>query len=148
LHFDLAITCDLREDTPTPCIEFIEWLFTPPSEPLNQPQGHCFDNEGRNFYEWFDYPFLYPLPDEEFISVFQKRHRYTTSAISGSKDVYRYALQYSGRHILDDGFYEDYLNFVAWLATIAEEGFIGYYKEQLASHPRLLYVRERNLVIE
>ena len=147
LHFDLAITCDLREDAPPDCVALIQWLFTKPTEPLNQLQGHCFDDEGRNFHEWFKYPFLAPFPEDEAISIFQRRYRYTTSAISGSRDVYRYALQYSARHILDDGFYEDHLNFVAWLATIAEEGFIGYYKEELSNHPKLLYVKDRQLDI-
>ncbi|MEP7294467.1 MAG: hypothetical protein ABI835_21940 [Chloroflexota bacterium] len=148
LHFDLVITCDLREDTPQDCVELIRWLFTLPSDPLNQPQGHCFDEEGRNFHEWFNYPFLAPFPEQEVISIFQKRYRYTRSAISGGGDVYRYALQFSARRILDDGFYEDNLNFVGWLATVAEDGFIGHYKEELATVPKLLYARDRNLIIE
>jgi hypothetical protein len=144
LHFDLVIVCDLREDTPEPCVEYIQWLFTRPSDSAPKPQFDCPNEYGLTF----DDPFLYPLPTEEVISVFQKKYRYTRSPNAGGGDVYRYAIQFSARDILDDGFYEDHLNFVAWLATLAEEGFIGYYKEELAFKPELLYVKNRQLVIE
>lgn len=148
LHFDLVIMCDLREDTPSDCVELIRWLFTLPSQNIDQPKGHCVDEEGRNFHEWFNDPFLAPFPNQEVTSTFQQWYRYTMPAISGGGDVYRYALQYSARRILDDAFYEEHLNFVGWLATIAEEGFIGYYREEAALKPNLLYSKNRQLVVE
>ncbi|MEZ4670303.1 MAG: hypothetical protein R3E39_20545 [Anaerolineae bacterium] len=146
LHFDIVIVCDLREDTPSDCLELLAWLTDANSSSEARPRFHCFDENYMELADAFDHPFLAPLPNEEVISVFQRRYRYTMPTKTGGKDVYRYCLQFSARGILDDYFYECHLLFTYWLASVSEDGFIGYYKEELDNDPILLYVKDRKLV--
>jgi hypothetical protein len=146
MHYDLVIVCDLREDTPEPCIELIRWLSDPASDPEAKPQFDCFSENDKDLADNLDYPFLASYPSEEVVTVFQRRYRYTTSLVAGRRDVYRYCLQYSARGILDDVFVETHILFVYWLSSLIVDGFIGYYKEELDNQPRLLYVKDRKLV--
>jgi hypothetical protein len=104
-HFDLVIVCDLLEDTPTACIEFISWLSAAHSPLEAKPQFDCFDESEQPLAKIFDHPFLASLPEEEVISVFQRRYRYTMPANAGGKDVHHYCLQFSARNLLDDYFF-------------------------------------------
>jgi len=145
-HFSLVIMCDLREDTPSSCIEMIEWLSNSTSDPATKPDFNCLEGDNELMSGNFDFPFLATLPEEEVVSSFQKHLRYRMPVAQGGADVYHYALQFSARDILDDGFYDCYLLFLDWLASYIEDGFIGYYKEYFDDQPTLLYVKNRKLV--
>lgn len=129
LYFDLVINCDLREDVPADVIEGLRCLTSKDYEPKTKPQliyrKWGFDNLWDDLY---DKHFLAPDPEHEVVSNFQRKHRLTIP-LEGNREVHRYCLQYCGRNLHDDGFYELHLPFVAWLASVAYEDYIGYYKE-------------------
>ena len=118
---------DLREDTPPVCVEVVQWLVNPASTIETRPPLDFLD-ETWKFLEYFiDHPFLMSLPNEEVITLFQRRYRYTMAITEGGRDVYRYALHFSARGFRSDGFFEDLYPFFYWLASFIEDGFIGYY---------------------
>ncbi|MEO8397205.1 MAG: hypothetical protein ABI700_29690 [Chloroflexota bacterium] len=144
-HYDLVIVCDLLEAAPLACIEMIEWLTNPASDPATKPDFDCLSGNDAALNGNFHFSFLAPLASEQIISLFQNRYRYTMSAVEGGANVYGYTLQFSGRNILDDGFYDCYLLFLYWLASISEDGFVGYYIEEFDARPTLLYVKDQKL---
>ncbi|MBI1255882.1 MAG: hypothetical protein GC204_00280 [Chloroflexi bacterium] len=143
VFFDLVIMCDLREDTPEACIRLIQWLADPASDPATRPPFDCSHAYDPGLNALFNYPFLAQQADEEVASRFQNRFRHNTEA----GEVYRYRLQFSQRNIMDDDFDQALMPFVDWLTGIAEDGFIGYYRNEDSLRPTLLYVKDRNLEI-
>jgi hypothetical protein len=141
LHYDLVVNCDLREDASASCIELISWLTDENSEPESRPKFDCLDSSEKERENVWIHPFLAPELDDETISVFQKRYRYTAPANKGGRDVYQDTFQYSARNLLDDEFYDCHLSFLDWMARITENGFIGYYKEEFDTNPTLMYVK-------
>ncbi len=148
-HFDMVINCDLREDVPTSCIEFISWLCDVNADSEFQPESDCFNNFHhieKEMAENFDHPFLASRPDNEIISLLQRRYRFSMPANTGRRDVYHYCLQFSAHDLAANYFFECHLVFIHWIAPIIEDGFIGYYKERLAVNPTLMYVKDGKLV--
>src|SRR5262249_45669858 len=65
---------------------------------------------------------------QEVVSSFNRFHRLTIP-LENNREVYRYSLQYCGRALHDDFFYEHHLPFVYYLAPYSYEHYIGYYVE-------------------
>ena len=145
-YFDLVINCDLREDVPASCVQFISWLCDIDSSLETQPRVDCFDQNETELANVWSYPFLAPRPDEETFSNFQSRYRYNMPETKGGKEVYKYSLHFSEHNILDDTFFDCHLSFLYWIARICENGFIGYYKEEFDSEPTLVYVKDGELI--
>jgi hypothetical protein len=145
-YFDLVINCDLRENAPLACIEFVSWLCDANSNLASQPKSDCFDQNEKELANVWNFPFLAPQLEEETISNFQSRYRYTMPESTGERDVRKYSLHFFERNILDDTFFDCHLSFLYWIAGICENGFIGYYKEEFDAEPTLMYVKEGKLI--
>jgi hypothetical protein len=128
LYFDLVINCDLREDTPDDYIQSIRY-WTDPNFVLDiKPVIPLYKIENLwNSASWHD-RFLAPYPEYDVTVNFRRKLRHIVP-LENNREVYRYVFQYAARWLHDDGFYEDHLTFVTWLATISLDGFMGYYCE-------------------
>jgi hypothetical protein len=143
-HFDVVISCDLREDTPEEVINIIRFLTDSDYELVKKPIVVVEHSNG--IWEGsFDSHFLAPDPKHEVISSFQKMWR-TYIPSENDRKVYRYSLQYSGRNIHDDFWAECHIPFIYWLASYVYEDFIGYMRETTNSVLDLIYVHDGKLV--
>ena len=140
-YFDLAIACDIKLETPGIFIDAIRYLTDPEFTLDRKPQ---LLYEGEDFWLNFEgHRFLAPDPEHEIISSFRP---ILYSLQTGERpSIYQYVLQFFGRGIVDDVFYYKHDLFLFWLATIGEEGFIGYKKVLLEPLPDLLYIRNGRL---
>jgi hypothetical protein len=139
-HYDLFIKCDLKEGVPDRVVDGLRYLTDPEFE-LSQP----VETEGIWASYWKDWDrFLISEPKFETFSDFRKeeRFRFTIPPNKERIPAYRYSLMYYGHRILDDGWVEEHLPFLYWLAQYVVEDFMGYYKEQLSKHPTLIYAKD------
>ncbi len=145
LYFDMVINCDLREDTPDDVIEIIRSL-TQTGYRLGFTPQMDVPGKGNVWFQFDDYHFLAPLPEQDVISNFRRVHRLTILD-EGNREVYQFRLQYCASWIHDDFWAHHHIPFVYWLAQYSCEGFIGYYIETNASTSRLnpLVVLNRSL---
>ena len=132
LYFDLVINCYFREEISEEQVKVLHWLvdkdyeldFTP-TLTVNYDE-YDFGNVWENIR--LAPHMLASNPEHPCISLLQHIH-YTTIPLENNREVYLWLLQYSGRWLHDDGFYEYYLPCVYWLASIARAGLVGYWKE-------------------
>jgi hypothetical protein len=145
LYFDLVINCDLREDTPEDYIQAIRY-WTDPNFALDVKPKIAFYKEDNLWdREFWHERFLAPDPEHEITVNFRRKLRYMIP-MENNREVYRYVFQYVARWLHDDGFYEEHLTFVAWLATISQNGFMGYYCEtDPLGRIRLIYSHNRQV---
>jgi hypothetical protein len=129
LYYDMVINCYLREDTPEEFIKAISFLTDPASELTASPKFVITEPDGKehNFGNLVspNNHFLAPNPEYQIISQFRKIH-YSTRH---NHEVYLWLLQYTGRWLHDDSFYEEELPFIYWLAFMSVDGLVGYWKE-------------------
>ncbi|NDJ74660.1 MAG: hypothetical protein GYB65_00255 [Chloroflexi bacterium] len=128
MYFDLVINCDLREDTPAEAIEAVRCLTCRDcAVPANPQLVNPYDPD-HNVWELFaDVHFLASLPGQEVVSNFQRRTRMPLEE-ENNREGQRYVLQYAGRMIHDDFFYQHHLPFLYWLASVSHDSHLGYYK--------------------
>lgn len=139
LYFDLAIITSLDAKVPKSFIDVIHYLFNPEFNLETTPELLYEDSD---FWPLFEgHHFLAHDPARDVISSFRR-----ISLVDQQVEIIYYTIQFAGRHIHDDTFLFKHMPFLYWLATFAEEGFIGYMKEKY-TQPKLLYVKDRKLRI-
>src|SRR5262245_17099578 len=130
-HYDFALACDLKADTPQQVIDTLAYMARKADYPYNNPPAHSFFDEG-----WHWRYMLQMLPEETYSpgnvgSCFRRAYR--------AEGVYRYTLGFRC-WMLDDTFY--WASFTDWLAPHSEtEGCVGYYREEHDWQPTLIYFK-------
>ncbi len=130
LYYDLVINCDVADNLPEAALEGMRCLTTRAYKPTVPPELQI-PGYGDVWTMFADQHFLAPDPRHEIISNLLYVYRgLRTSEDAGSRlAIYRYSLQYSGRTLHGDYFVQHHLAFLPWLASVAHDAYIGYYRE-------------------
>ncbi len=140
LHFDLAIACDLKPDTPQQVINTLQYMTRTEDYDFHDPPAHeFFTRPGPDWRLILQIPhgtMPYGFPGVAG-SSFRRVYHHTQFGV----DVYRHTLSFR-REMLDDSFY-DWWPFAEWLALYSESsGCVGYYRATYDWQPTLIYFRD------
>lgn len=132
LYFDLVINTYFRESIQEDHVKVLHWLTDTeymldfiPSLTLNNP-----DDDLGNIWERIKYtPHLLATTPEHQRFVHLQRIHHTTIPAENNRKVYLWLLQYTGRWLHDDSFYESYIPCLYWLSSISKDGLLGYWRE-------------------
>ncbi|MCI0712760.1 MAG: hypothetical protein L0154_21570 [Chloroflexi bacterium] len=132
LYFDLVINCYFREEISEEHVKVLHWLTDKDYE-LDFTPTLTVNYEGYDAADVWESVRLAPHmlashSERQIISQLRRIH-YTTIPLENNREAYLWLLQYIGRWLHDDGFYECYLPCVYWLASIAKDGLVGYWRE-------------------
>ena len=142
LHFDFAIACDLKPDTPQQVIKTLAYMTRTEDYPFDSPPDHPFF-EGDEWRET-----LRTEPDGTYCPgdlgrSFRRAYRYDRLGVHH----YRYTLSFRC-YMKDDEFYDMAWPLIDWLAQHSEtEGYVGYIRETLDWQPTLLYFKHGTFYI-
>jgi hypothetical protein len=142
LHFDLTIALDLKPDTPERVIDTLAYMTRVEDYTFDNPPQHEFfeDNYWRKM--------LRAAPEDTYVPgrlyhSFHKAYRFH----QGGESHYRYTLGFRC-YLLDDVFYEACWRLLEWPSPHSEtEGYVGYFREELALHPTLIYFKHGSVYI-
>ena len=136
LHFDVSVACDLKPSTPRQVIDTIHYLVRTEDDAFDDAPDHeFFRQEG-----WSDV--LQQAPEDTYcpgdlFRTFRRAYRFSRQGV----DQYRHTLAFR-TYMVDDGFYELFYYLIDWLAMHSDtEGFVGYYREELAWWPELIFFK-------
>ncbi|MCC7448657.1 MAG: hypothetical protein IT324_14650 [Anaerolineae bacterium] len=138
LYFEGMLFCDLKPDIPQQVIDTLHYMTRIEDSTFDSSPSHNFFNNP----DWRD--FLQVQSDYGFVagyvgSQFRYAYRYTLH----SEDVFRYTLSFR-RPLHDDvEFFEQWWDFISWLALYSEtEGYVGYYREKHEAYATLIYFKD------
>jgi hypothetical protein len=135
LYFEGFFTCSLKPDTPDDVIQVLHYMTRSQEAVFD---GRVPDHRFFSTDHWRQ--FLHDIPDYGFISglkgvVLQKETQFVDRAYV---DVYALSFR-RGMHD-DVEFYVLWWDFLFWIAPYSvRDSFVGYYREQYALHPVLIY---------
>lgn len=134
LHYDFALACDLKPDINEPVLMALAYI----TRPSAHDQVPCPDLPDIGTFTWRD---LFRVEATSMPGslrrVFGEAYRFTQHG----RDVSRYTLDVR-TFVIDDALGE-YLAFADWLAPYSVSvGCVGYFREEAAPHPVLLYFRD------
>ena len=139
LHFDFALACDLKPNTSQQIVDTLAYMTRSSDYRFDDPPKHPYFSDDP-YDSWRTMLQITPKDTHlagEVGAILRRVHRYPYAAT----DQYRYTFSFR-RFMLDDEFYQVWWNFSQWLAPYSEtQGFVGYYREELALQPTLLYFR-------
>lgn len=142
LHFDFTLACILRPDTPQAVLDKLADMTKAEDWYANSPTDEPPASDYEISYQLRHWGAVHGFPGV-FGSVLLNAHQYGVA----DKHIYRYTFCCRSR-MLDDTFYQEWWEFAGWLAQYSETvGWVGYYREEDALHPTLLYFRDSKVYI-
>jgi len=134
LHFDFAIACDLKPDTPQQILDTLSYMTRVEEYAFSSPPSHPFF-EGDSWRDILLAKSEQTYLPGDLISSFRKAYRYEI----GNEKHYRYNICFRC-FLTDDAFYGTWLLLAEWLLLHSEtDGYVGYYREEFSFHPTLIY---------
>jgi len=142
LHFDFAIACDLKPDTPQQILDTLSYMTRAEEYAFSSPPNHPFF-EGDSWRDILRAKSEQTYLPGDLIGSFRKAHRYEV----GSEKLHWYTICFRC-YLIDDVFYEMWWLLAEWLLLHSEtEGYVGYYREEYSSHPTLIYFKDNAVCI-